>query len=141
VIQAESRLLDATTGIGTSTSYIHSMRAPGQSAADAKNASKRYICEKLKQAHDESDRDQALRDFADAAHTITDSFSPEHTDSHGNPRLWSPLLFPGHSPNDHIGHETVTDITARIYAESTAALIAAYNQAFSDGSASDCGCQ
>lgn len=142
IIQQESRALDKSTGVGVSTAYIHSMRKPFQSAQAAKAASKKYICEKLKRAGRESDRTQALKDFADAAHTITDSFSPEHTDSNGNPRLWFPLLFAGHSPNDYVGDETVHDITPEIYDKATAALINAYNQAFSGNSSNNyCGCQ
>jgi hypothetical protein len=82
-----------------------------------------------------------LRDFADAAHTITDSFSLEDTDRNGNPQALVPLLFPGHSPNDYIGKETVHDITPDIYQRSMAALINAYNQAFGNESSANCGCQ
>jgi len=142
IIQQESRALDISTGIGVSTAYIHSMREPFQSAQAAKAASKKYICDKLKQARGESSRTQALKDFADAAHTITDSFSPEHTDSSGNPRLWFPLLFAGHSWNENHGHETAHDITSDIYGKATAALINAYNEAFSGVSSNQgCGCQ
>jgi hypothetical protein len=141
IIQQESRALDKSTGVGTKYANIHSMRKPGQSAQAAKAASKNYICEKLAQARSEPDRNQALRDFADAAHTITDSFSPEHTDRNGNPKLWFPLLFPGHSPNGYIGKETIHDITPDIYQRSMVALINTYNHAFGNESSANCGCQ
>lgn len=140
-IQQESRALDRSTGVSTEDAYIHSMRKPGQSPEAAKAASKNYICAKLAAARGDLTRAQALRDFADAAHTITDSFSPEHTKRNGDPRLWFPLLFPGHSPNDHVGRETVHDITPDIYLRSMAALINAYNQAFGGPQNADCGCQ
>ena len=95
IIQQESRALDKSTGVGTKYANIHSMRKPGQSPQAAKAASKSYICEKLAQARSEPDRAQALREFADAAHTITDSFSPEHTDPRGNPKLWFPTVISG----------------------------------------------
>jgi len=141
IIQQESRELYKETGIGTQYAYIHSVRKPLQSPAAAKAASKNYFYEKLRQARNDPDREKALRDFADAAHTITDYFSPEHTDAQGNPRLWFQLLFARHSPNDNVGHETVHDITPRIYQQAMAAPIAAYNQAFGNATSGGCGCQ
>ena len=140
-IQAESRRLDIATGVGIAGANIHSMRKPFQSVANAIAARNKFICDNLQEARDAPDRDQALKHFADAAHTITDYYSPKHTDSSGNPRIWVPGLVWGHSPNEYIGGETAKDITPEIYDQVQAALVDAYNLAFGAGSMPVCGCK
>jgi hypothetical protein len=57
----------------------------------------------------------ALKAFAEAAHTVQDSFSPPHRDANGNPRVYTHLQgLLEHSPNESGGYETRKDVTPGI---------------------------
>ncbi len=91
-IQQRSASLDASTQAPWDA-YIHSMKAPFQSAADALNERDHWIESNLKAArarlHEGSPVSVVHWEdlFANAAHTITDSTSPAHMQN-GVPITW-----------------------------------------------------
>lgn len=89
--------------------YQHSMKAPSQSPAEAKQETQNFIkseehlaqIDQKKAPEKVSDiNDQSLSMFGNAAHTVADGISPAHTDSQGNPLPWDP-----YSPSAVKAHE------------------------------------
>jgi hypothetical protein len=86
-------------------SFQHSMRAPNESPATAKQDSQNLIKteEHLAQVDQKTTptnvsqiNDKSLYMFGDAAHTVADGTSPAHVDAQGNPLPWNPMDFRAH---------------------------------------------
>jgi len=123
-LKASGRAFDKRTQ-DPSQSYMHSMRRKDQTTTDAISESDRFTKETIQRVRCEKDRNKALDLFGELIHPIMDSFSPQHTDEKGSPRIWTPWWPFGHSPNEFIGNETVKDITPEIYKKNKEALIEA----------------
>jgi RHS repeat-associated protein len=96
-----------------STSFQHSMRAPDQSPAEAKQQAADFVHTEEHLAQDMqatngrntngnpmpssvSDiKDNSLSMFGNAAHTVADGTSPAHVDAQGNPLPWNPYSLSG----------------------------------------------
>jgi hypothetical protein len=90
-------------------SYQHSMRAPSENPADAKQKANDFIGdeEHLAQGYQKATpadaskiNDRLLGMFGNAAHTVADGTSPAHVDPQGNPLPWDP-----YSPSAVSAHE------------------------------------
>ncbi|WP_223629198.1 RHS repeat domain-containing protein [Thermomonas beijingensis] len=104
-LKSASRSMDSVSKGGQSkgSSYQHSMRAPSQSPADAKTASQKFISGQEAAAKKEQGKmpssvdglkSESLTSAGNAMHTATDGTSPAHTDSNGDPKVWSGLAHP-----------------------------------------------
>jgi hypothetical protein len=80
-------------------SYKHSMRAPDEKPADAKEKTQNFVKTEEHEAQvdqkgtptNASDiNDKSLSAFGEAAHTVADGTSPAHVDPQGNPLPWDP---------------------------------------------------
>jgi RHS repeat-associated protein len=78
-------------------SYQHSMRAPSENPADAKQKANDFIgteehmaqgFQKATPADASKINDRSLSMFGNAAHTVADGTSPAHVDAQGNPLPW-----------------------------------------------------
>jgi RHS repeat-associated protein len=110
-VQKASRDLDNRTQ-APNQSYIHSMSdgtqdnfngTVGQSAADAIALRNDFITQRMvaaRAAWGAGRQDEALADFGEAMHPVTDALSPEHTDAQGNPIPWCGK---GGCPSDQLG--------------------------------------
>ncbi len=127
-LKSVGRAFDKSTQ-SASQSHLHSMRQADQSMADAIYARDKFVDDMIKNMGCEQDRDKELEILGELIHPIMDQYSPEHTDSEGNPRIWNPLWPFGHSPNEFIGNETVKDITPEIYQKTKDAMLNAYFRA------------
>jgi hypothetical protein len=109
-LQQASRNLDKQTQ-GTASSYMHSMRAPGQSSADAIKARDQFVASELNTARSlaaDGDRAGALTHLGNAMHPVMDQSSPEHTDANGQPKEWNPISLgaAGHVVKEHFDKVT-----------------------------------
>jgi hypothetical protein len=89
----------------------------GQSPEAAAKAAQAFIEDRIaaaQQAAEKGNRAEAIKNLAEAMHTIQDSYSPMHRDKDGNPREWNPWWPVGHSPNEKIGKETKKNLTPEI---------------------------
>jgi uncharacterized protein RhaS with RHS repeats len=132
ILKQSSRDFDKATQ-SSDESFKHSMRKKGQTVEDAIKERDKFIKDKFdecKRANDAGKRNEALRLLGEALHPIMDASSPMHTDEKGNPKEWNPWHPWGHSPNDHIGNETVSDITKSIYEQQDKAILDAYQKVF-----------
>ncbi len=104
-LKSASHSMDSVSKGGQSkgSSYQHSMRAPSQSPADAKTASQKFISGQEAAAKKEQGKmpssvdglkSESLTSAGNAMHTATDGTSPAHTDSNGDPKVWSGLAHP-----------------------------------------------
>jgi RHS repeat-associated protein len=144
VLQQSSRAFDsANQGFGAADAPLHSMRALGQTPAEAIVARDQFIDRTIAQAqqlNQAGDRTGALQVLGQALHPIMDASSPEHTTPDGQPRLWAPWSFPGHSPADCplvCGSERVQDLTPAILNQQNTALNNAYDKVFNNPAAPD----
>ena len=87
-----------------STAYQHSMRAPGEDIAKAKNDTAKFISDKEGEARNAQgfqakSLDQitpgSLGRFGEGGHTVMDGTSPAHVDAQGNPLEWNPYSISG----------------------------------------------
>lgn len=131
ILKASGRIFDKNTQ-STSMSFAHSMRTTQQAPEEAVALRDNFILDTLAQCQDVASREKALEFLGEALHPIMDSYSPEHVDDAGNPRVWNlrEALKMRHSPTEFIGNETVKDITPEIYRKVQIELIKAYNEAF-----------
>ena len=119
-IEDASEQFDSDTGLSEDWAFAHSMRAPGQSVADAVSRRNAWISEELKFAREDyglGNTSNALTEFGQGIHTVMDQTSPAHTDANGDPITW---CYPaGCLDNDNFGKhpfsEGVSDITQAIY--------------------------
>jgi RHS repeat-associated protein len=90
-IQSGSAAADGWRNQSNDRSYIHSMRSPDQSPAQAIAERNHYFASTLASARAleaGGDHDGALKLFGQAIHPQMDRTSPWHTDESGNPRVW-----------------------------------------------------
>jgi RHS repeat-associated protein len=108
---------------GSTTLAAHYLRAPGESAAHARQAFRNYVRDEMilaRLAFLQGSRSEALAHWTNAGHAITNSFSPVHRDANGDPAVYftniptgtmippnplSDALAQGHSPQDNLGNE------------------------------------
>ena len=129
-IQRSSRGFDKRTQ-GVQYTHVHSMRRKEQSSADAIAERDGFIQDTLAKARTAAESgncDAAMDALGEALHPIMDSTSPMHTDNNGNPNVWNPYYPFGHSPNDKIGNETISEITGEIYQKMDKRLTEAFNK-------------
>jgi hypothetical protein len=135
VLKSASSAMDGILNGGQSkgNAYQHSMRAPNESPATAKQETQDFIKteEHLAQVDQKTTpssaseiNDKSLYMFGNAAHTVADGTSPEHVDSQGNPLPWNPL-----SPS---GVEAHVEGEATITPEQMSSAVTAVQQAFQD---------
>jgi RHS repeat-associated protein len=137
ILQQSSRVFDSNTqGFGPDMAPLHSMRADGQSAAQAIAARDAFINQTISQAqqlNQAGNRGGALTALGQALHPIMDASSPLHTTPDGQPQLWTRgamLVPPWHSPNELIGSETARSLTPAILDQQRGALSSAYDSVF-----------
>jgi RHS repeat-associated protein len=135
VLKSASSAMDGILNGGQSKSnaYQHSMRAPNESPATAKQETQNFIKteEHLAQVDQKTTptntsdiNDKSLYMFGNAAHTVADGTSPEHVDAQGNPMPWNPLSPSG--VEAHIeGEATITPVQMN-------SAVTAVQQAFQD---------
>jgi hypothetical protein len=114
-------------------SYQHAMRAPTQSASEAKQETQNFIKTEEHLAQDDQKgtpantseiNDKSMSMFGNAAHTTADSTSPAHVDAQGNPLPWNPL-----SPSGVEAHEAAE---STITPDQMNTAVTALQQAFQD---------
>ena len=114
-------------------SYKHSMRAPDENPAEAKQKTQNFVKTEEHEAQvdqkgtpaNASDiNDKSLSAFGEAAHTVADGTSPAHVDSQGNPLPWNP-----YSPSEVEAHEAAE---STITPEQMNNAVNALQQAFQD---------
>ena len=112
-------------------SFMHGMKAPWQSPAEALALRDRFIHEHLGLARcaiQTGDFAGALDHFGIAMHPLMDSFSPAHV-GRGDPLSW-PLNIPDHSPTEGLGIEAASDITFSMKQKVTWEIWDAYQRVF-----------
>ncbi len=131
IMKKSGREFDKNTQ-ASNQSYMHSMRQKGESIEDAIRQRDQFINDNLSNicVGYPNNRDDQLKTFGEIVHPVMDKYSPEHRDINGNPKEWNPLWPFGHSPMEHIGNETVKDITPNVRDQVTRELIESYNSAF-----------
>ena len=139
ILQHSSRVFDSRTqGFGPDMAPLHSLRAEGQSAAQAITVRNIFIEERIVQAQRLYQADNAggaLEALGQALHPIMDASSPMHTTADGQPRLWTPSTMLGHSPFDCgrlCGGEQTRNLTPGILDQQRDALNTTYDRVFSD---------
>ena len=110
-------------------SYMHSIRAPGQSVTGAKAETAAFVADMIAQgkaAAAGGHMGAALHDAAIAMHAQMDATSPAHTDSNGDPKVWR-----GMGPQS-LGHlrEDIVPPSAQQIEASNAALRSTWDQIF-----------
>jgi RHS repeat-associated protein len=112
-------------------SFQHSMRAPGENPAAAKQKTEDFIgteehlaqgMQKTTPADASKINDRSLDMFGNAAHTVADGTSPAHVDAQGNPLPWDP-----YSPSAVKAHE---EAESTISSDEMDAAINALRKAF-----------
>jgi RHS repeat-associated protein len=143
ILQQSSRAFDTRTqGFGPDMAPLHSMRAVGQTPADALAARDAFIDQTINQAqqlNQAGNRSGALTALGEALHPIMDASSPQHTTPDGQPRLWEIWKSYGHSPNEYMGYETAKDLTPAILDQQRGALNSAYDRVFGTDSTNGAG--
>jgi len=132
ILKQASRDFDRATQ-SSDEAHLHSMRRNNQEAADAIKLRDQFINDTIataRKAVQSGNRDEALRLMGQACHPIMDSSSPMHTTPDGQLRVWNPWWPFGHSPNDSIGNETVSDLTPAILNQQSRLLSDVYNRIF-----------
>src|SRR6058998_793363 len=105
-IQQASRAFDSRTQ-SKNESFMHSMRAPDQTATAAIAARDEFVAGELNTAKGlatEGDEAGALTHLAQAMHPVMDQTSPEHVDANGQPKAWGGVASPGavgHAIREH----------------------------------------
>ena len=100
-IQDGSRSVDSWYNQGSAGSFMHSMKNPFQSGAEAIAERDAFVDSRLADARSfeaAGHHDQALAAFGEAIHPLMDSTSPEHTNGDGSPRTWNLM---GYSSYQH----------------------------------------
>lgn len=113
----------------TTRSYMHAMRAPGQSVADAKAQTARFVSAMITRGHAaavQGDEDAALHYAAVAMHAQMDATSPSHTDANGDPKVWRGMGAQSIPHLAELGRGPSADETAR----SNAALRGTWDKIF-----------
>ena len=90
-IQGGSIYADRIRNQFNDRTYIHSMRALGQSVESAIQQRNHYYATKMAEARNRlaaGDCPGALTAFGEAIHATMDATSPFHVDEYGNPRIW-----------------------------------------------------
>ncbi len=90
-MQAGSKYADRAATQGNGSTFVHSMLAPNESAAEMQKDRSAYISGKLRSARAllaADDRTGAMFAFGEAIHPLMDATSPYHTDANGKPRTW-----------------------------------------------------
>ena len=134
-VQQASREFDKATQAAKDANK-HAMRLAGQSPADAKAETQRFVNDKLSQAgaaQQAGDHAGALKNFGEAVHPIMDSSSPMHTNADGNPKPYYGIIsgLLGHSPSDLIGgRETSRELTPSILSSQSVLINAAADRVF-----------
>ena len=131
-LQQSSRAFDRRTQ-SAEQSYLHSMRQRDESVVDALGLRDKFIVDTLVEARRlarSGERNAALDKLGEACHPIQDSSSPMHTTPNNDPREWNPLWPFGHSPDEHIGKETVKDLTPEILIRQKVLLNNLYDEVF-----------
>jgi RHS repeat-associated protein len=98
VLKSASAWMDhKPSGQTRANSFQHSMKAPGEDPAKAKQDAQEFMNRKRADAQAAQGQapnntsqitDRALNDAGQAIHTATDGTSPAHVDANGNPRDW-----------------------------------------------------
>ncbi len=98
VLKSASAWMDhKPNGQTQGNAYQHSMKAPGEDPAKAKQDARDFMNQKREDAQAAQGRtaentsqisDRALGAAGEAIHTATDATSPAHVDASGNPRDW-----------------------------------------------------
>jgi hypothetical protein len=135
VLKSSSSAMDGLLNGGQSqgNAYEHSMRAPNENPATAKQRTQDFIHteehlaqvdQKTMPTSSSEINDKSLYMFGNAAHTVADGTSPEHVDAQGNPLPWNPL-----SPS---GVEAHIEGEATITPEQMGNAVTAVQKAFQD---------
>jgi RHS repeat-associated protein len=140
-LQAASREFDERTGLPVSTAHMHCMARPGQNPDEARRWAENFIEQGIRTARNLAaggNRPGALRELAEAMHTMQDCTSPEHVDEQGRCRVWDPRSASAlrHSKWEFQGNERVIqlrrlhpDITRRLNER----MVDAYRRVFGAG--------
>jgi hypothetical protein len=97
-IQRASRNFDRWTQLN-SMAFMHAMRSPSQSAAQAKTQTDAFVGFAMNNAitlQARGDHDGAMWELGMAMHAVMDATSPAHRDGQGNPKPWD--MFGGIGP-------------------------------------------
>jgi len=100
LIEAGSAAVDSPFNQAPSASYMHAMRAPGQSIADARALACNFVNRKMNDYQSDlsnGNADAAWKALGAALHTVMDSTSP----SHAGFQVWDPEGDPGGSFRNH----------------------------------------
>lgn len=131
-LQNSSREFDKRTQ-SSNQAYMHCMSQRGQGVPTANNRRNKFIDEKIQEARQfalAGNRNAALDKLGEACHPVMDCSSPEHVYSNGSPKVWSPSWPFGHSPVEHVGNETASDLTNGILQGQKALLNEMYDRVF-----------
>jgi hypothetical protein len=140
-IQQASIALDANSQMPWEA-FIHSMKAPFQSAADALKERDNWISINLMDARSAFMSPGATAGipwttfFAHAVHTITDSTSPAHMEK-GSPLTWPTLPNALEHGDEHGSIETWSNMTPELMKLNIAGIQKAYEKV----TGNKCGCQ
>jgi len=118
LLKSSSARMDRPSNQTQANAYQHSMKAPGEDPAKAKQDAHDFMNEKREAAQSAQGRtaentsqinDRALSAAGEAIHTATDATSPAHVDANGNPRDWGgiPVVGSGslHDTEVHMAEE------------------------------------
>ncbi|HKU15734.1 MAG TPA: RHS repeat-associated core domain-containing protein [Steroidobacteraceae bacterium] len=138
-VKAGSKWSDSHPNQATGRSFMHSMRAPGQSVEDAISKRDEWIQKVLAVAaklEAEGMHIEALFALGIAIHAEMDATSPQHVDDEGQPIEWHTLDFWGHGwgegfDGDRLGcKECLDDVTDRIMNRNIATIQAHFREVF-----------
>ena len=114
-----------------SNSYKHSMAEADESPSLARRRRDNFIAASVaiaKNLAGKGEREGALSALGGAFHAIMDSYSPEHVDASGNPKVWEGVA--SKSAIDHARAEAGEKPTQAQQKEMSDRLTALYNQVF-----------